>query len=219
MRIERSEIPLSSLTLLSVRRVHGRAVLSLSSGETRVMPRALLKERPYRGGTPFDEAAFETLLRERAYPFALEKAVSLLAVRARTEKELRDALHQCAYPEETIDRVMARMQEAGYLNDADFAAHWAASRTGKGMGTRRIGMELRRKGVSSETIGQTLDAIDEDELLEGALKTARKAAKGRDLSLPAERQKVSAALIRRGYGYDHARKALSQLLEEQVPAE
>ncbi len=219
MRIERSEIPLSSLTLLSVRRVHGRAVLSLSSGETRVMPRALLKERPYRGGTPFDEAAFETLLRERAYPFALEKAVSLLAVRARTEKELRDALHQCAYPEETIDRVMARMQEAGYLNDADFAAQWAASRTGKGMGTRRIGMELRRKGVSSETIGQTLDAIDEDELLEGALKTARKAAKGRDLSLPAERQKVSAALIRRGYGYDHARKALSQLLEEQAPAD
>lgn len=207
------------LTLLSVKRVHGRAILSLSSGETRVMPRAMLKERPYRGGTPFDESAFDALLRERSYPFAMEKAVSLLAIRARTEKELRNALCQCAYPTETIERVMARMREAGYLNDADFAEHWAASRTGKGMGTRRIGMELRRKGVSSETIEQTLGALDEDELFEGALHMARKAARGRNLALPAERQKVSAALIRRGYGYDLVRKSLAQLLEEQAPEE
>lgn len=217
--MERSETSLPPLTLLSVKRVHCRAILSLSSGETRVMPRALLKERPYRGGTPFDEAAFDALLRERSYPFAMEKAVSLLAVRARTEKELRDALCQCAYPEETVERVMTRMREAGYLNDADFAEHWAAARTGKGMGTRRIGMELRRKGVSRETIEQTLGALDEDELFDGALSMARKAANGRNLALLAERQKVFAALVRRGYGYDLARKALSQLLEEQEAAE
>ena len=72
------------LTLTGVRRIHGRALLMLSNGETLSMPRAMLKERPYRSGTPFDRDSFDAFLRERAYPFAMEKAVALLASRART---------------------------------------------------------------------------------------------------------------------------------------
>ena len=54
--------------LISVQRSHGRATLVLSTGETLVMPRAMLKERPYRGGTPFDREAFDSFLLERSYP-------------------------------------------------------------------------------------------------------------------------------------------------------
>ena len=205
----------TGLSVKSVRRVHSRAVLTLSNGETRVMPRALLRERPYRGGVPFDEAAFEALLRERSYPFALERAVSLLAVRARTERELRDALHQCAYSEEVIDRVIARMNEAGYIDDADFASQWAASRTGKGLGTRRIVMELRQKGVDAEQIEQALGQIDEKERMESALRAAQKAARGRELSSPADRQKVFAALMRRGYDSASAKKAIAALRDQE----
>lgn len=72
---------MENIKLLSVRRDHGRAALTLSNGETLVMPRAMLKERPYRGGTPFDREAFDAFLSERSYPFAMEKAVALLAMR------------------------------------------------------------------------------------------------------------------------------------------
>lgn len=54
----------------------------------------MLKERPYRGGTPFDREAFDTFLSERSYPFAMEKAVALLAMRPRTQQEIADALQQ-----------------------------------------------------------------------------------------------------------------------------
>lgn len=205
----------TGLSIKSVRRVHSRAVLTLSNGETRVMPRALLRERPYRSGVPFDDAAFEALLRERSYPFALERAVSLLAVRARTERELRDALHQCAYSEAVINRVIARMNEAGYIDDADFASQWAASRTGKGLGTRRIVMELRQKGVDAEQIEQALGQIDEKERMESALRAAQKAARGRELSSPADRQKVFAALMRRGYDSASAKKAIAALRDQE----
>ena len=84
--------------LISVQRSHGRATLVLSTGETLVMPRAMLKERPYRGGTPFDREAFDSFLRERSYPFAVEKAVALLAMRSRTQQEIADALRKNAYP-------------------------------------------------------------------------------------------------------------------------
>ena len=153
--------------LISVQRSHGRATLVLSTGETLVMPRAMLKERPYRGGTPFDREAFDSFLRERSYPFAMEKAVALLAMRSRTQQEIADALRKNAYPERTIARVMARLDEAGYINDTDFAEQWAASRTTKGMGARRIRMELRQKGVDSEAIDEALSAIDHDDMLSG----------------------------------------------------
>lgn len=205
-----------SVTVASVRRVHGRATLTLSTGETLVMPRAMLRERPYRGGMPFDREAFDAFLRDRAYSFAVDKAIGLLAMRARTEKELRDALRQCAYPEAAIERVLARMDEAGYVNDADFAGQWAASRVSRGMGARRIRMELRRKGVDADEIDGALSALDEGDMLAGAVKAARKAAAGKDLSSPADRQKVIAALARRGYDFSTAKQALCALSEEET---
>lgn len=205
---------MENIKLLSVRRDHGRAALTLSNGETLVMPRAMLKERPYRGGTPFDREVFDAFLSERSYPFAMEKAVALLAMRPRTQQEIADALRQNAYPARTIARVMARLDEAGYINDTNFAEQWAASRTGKGMGARRIRMELRRKGVDGDAIDEALSSIDEDEMLSGALKAARKAASGKDISDPKDRQKVLAALARRGYGYSEAKQALDMLKEE-----
>ena len=205
---------MENIKLLSVRRDHGRAALTLSNGETLVMPRAMLKERPYRGGTPFDREAFDAFLSERSYPFAMEKAVALLAMRPRTQQEIADALRKNAYPVRTIARVMARLDEAGYINDTNFAEQWAASRTGKGMGARRIRMELRRKGVDGDAIDEALSSIDEDEMLSGALKEARKAASGKDISDPKDRQKVLAALARRGYGYSEAKQALDMLKEE-----
>ena len=67
-----------SLTISSIRRIHGRAVLTLSSGEMITMPRALLRERPYKTNMPFDREAHDAVIRDRSYAFAVEKALSLL---------------------------------------------------------------------------------------------------------------------------------------------
>ena len=80
---------------------------------------------------------------------------------------------------------------------------------------RRIRMELRQKGVDSEAIDEALSAIDHDDMLSGALKAARKAASGKNLADPKDRQKIFAALARRGYGYAEARQALEALKDEQ----
>ena len=172
----------------------------------------MLRERPYKSGMPFDRQAFDVFLKERSYPFALEKAVAQLASRARTEKEIVDCLRKNAYPEATIAKVMSRLHEAGYINDADFAAQWTAARASKGLGSRRIRMELRQKGVDQAEIDQALSAVDDDELMTGALKAAQKASRGKDLSSSADRQKILAALARRGYDFSLAKQALQQLI-------
>ena len=202
----------NTLTISSVKRVHGRASLILSSGETLPMPRAMLKERPYRGGMPFDRAQFHAFLLEHSYPFALDKAVSLLASRARTEKEIVSALRQNAYPEQTIARVMARLHDEGYINDAAFAGQWVSARTAKGMGARRIRQELRLKGVSQSDIDEALNSVDEEETMDAAVQAAEKASRGRNPSDPADRQKIIAALVRRGYDFSTAKTALQRLM-------
>ena len=203
----------NTLTISSVKRVHGLASLILSNGETLTMPRAMLKERPYRSGMPFDCAQFHAFLLERSYPYALDKAVSLLASRARTEKEIVSALRQNAYPEQTIARVMARLHDEGYIDDAAFAGQWVSARTAKGMGARRIRQELRLKGVSQHDIDEALDSVDEDETLNAAVHAAEKASRGKILSDPADRQKVIAALVRRGYDFATAKAALLKLMD------
>lgn len=206
-----SEQMTGNLTITSVKRVRGRAVLTLSTGETLFMPRAMLKERPYKSGMPFNLEKHESFIAARAYPFAMEKAVAFLATRARTEKELVDVLTENAYPEQAIARVMAYLTDAGYMNDAAYAQQWAASRSGKSLGARRIRMELRLKGVSQEEIDEALSSVDEDAMLDGAVKAAEKFSRGKDLSSPADRQKIMAALARRGYDYAIARQAIEQI--------
>lgn len=206
-----SENKAQAVQIASVKRVHGRATLTLSTGETLSMPRAMLRERPYKSGMPFDRQSFDSFLKERSYPFALEKAVSQLASRARTEKEIVDCLRKNAYPEQTVAKVMARLHEAGYINDTDFAAQWTTARASKGLGSRRIRMELRQKGVDQEVIDRTLSSVDDEEFMNGALKAAQKASRGKDLSSPADRQKILAAMLRRGYDFSQAKQAIQML--------
>jgi len=201
--------------IASVKRVHGRAILTLSTGETLPMPRAMLRERPYKSGMLFDRQAFDCFIRDRSYPFALEKAITQLASRSRTESEIVDCLRKNAYPETTIAKVMAWLLEAGYINDADFAVRWTSARAAKGLGSHRIRMELRKKGVNQEEIDQAISNVNDDDLMSGALKAAQKAARGKDLSSPVDRQKVLAALARRGYDFSLARQALKTLMDLQ----
>lgn len=205
----------SFISVTSVKRTQGKAEITLSNGDVIAMPRSMLKERPYKTGVPFDKEAHDAFIRTRSYAFALDKAVSLLAVRSRAEREIADALRKNAYPEPVIARVMARLHEAGYINDADFAEHWAASRASKGMGAMRIRMELRHKGVDQSAIDDAVSSMDQIALFDGAVKTAQKAARGKDLSQASERQKVLGALARRGFDYATARRALQQVMTEQ----
>lgn len=54
----------------------------------------------------------------------------------------------------------------------------------------------------------------QDDMFSGALKAARKSAVGKNLSDIKDRQKIMAALARRGYDYSTAKQALETLLDE-----
>ena len=139
-------------------------------------------------------------------------ALRLLGVRARSEKEISDRLKRKEYEDDIIVIVLERLRSYGYLDDADFAARWVASR-GKSRGRRALSHELRQKGVDAETAAATLsEARDAETETESAFVAARKKVGDKPADISREAQaKLSAYLQRRGFGWDAIRPVLRHL--------
>lgn len=84
-----------------------------------------------------------------------------LTGQARSRKELADKLAAKNVPGDVATRLLDRFTEVGLIDDEAFARSWIASRQpGKGLATRALAQELRRKGVPDEIAREALDEID-----------------------------------------------------------
>ena len=198
-------------TVLSTRKQQGAVRVELEDEPALRIPAPLFRERPLRVGDEVDVAAHAEWMRERGHRFALDAAVAYLAARPCTVREVDARLAQAGYHEEARERVVARLVGEGYLDDAGFADRWAATRSSRALGTRRIAQELQKKGVDSDVIASALSQVDEEEQLRAATAHAEKLlarACGNDER--DARRKVQAALARRGYDWDIIRDAMAQ---------
>jgi len=130
-------------------------------------------------------------------PVAMGRALNLLGYRARSEAEVRERLRRYGYVEETIEGVVVRLQELGYLDDAEFArlkAHQKARR----YGPRRVSVELKKSGVGEELAQEVVEEefAGRSEVGEARVAAARRYnGRGSD----AEARRVYGFLVRRGY--------------------
>lgn len=185
------------------------------NGDTDILVQgAIFRERPLHEGEAIDLEEYDNWLMVRQYRYALDRAVGYLAARARSKREMEQKLLQAGYRPCTVEMVLYKLEREHLLDDADFARQWVESRLMHQLGRNRIARELRRKGVSPEEAEEALGAIDEEEQLTGAIKLAERAAArikpGEDPRKAAHR--IYAMLSRRGYSWDTAREAVSQVL-------
>ena len=152
------------------------------------------------------------------YPAALDLAVRLLAERPRSRKEISDRLASARFDEEVIGLVLYKLEKENLLNDRDFAMQWVQSRSLK-YGPSRISRELHMKGVDQETVSEALENLSETEQLQHATDFAAKKFRtqhsGDDIKKL--KQRVTAALVRRGYSWNITIKAChNALLQEEI---
>jgi len=145
-----------------------------------------------------------------------EAALRLLAVRPRSEKELRDRLKQKAYDPETIEAVLERVRGWGYLDDADFAQRWVANRIEhRPRGRRMLEQELRAKGIDRDTISETLEEADLDETAAAIELAEKSATRLRSLDPDVARRRLTGQLARRGFPYPAIKAAIDHVLGER----
>lgn len=193
-----------------ITRKGGVATVRFLSGAAVKVPSAVYLERRLRPGDAADPDAYRLFAAQRGYPHALEAALKYLALRERSEKEVRDRLRRSCFDEHTIRRVIDALNGHELLSDRRFAEQWAQSRIRK-YGKGRISQELRFKGVSGEDAQAALNEVSEEEELRRAVDQARKLGR----KFHGDTQKITQALMRRGYGYALARKAAQMIREEE----
>lgn len=148
--------------------------------------------------------------REKAY----QRALGLVSYRPRSESEIHQKLDRAGFDEDTIQAVLARLKDAGLVQDQTFAETWIENRsTFRPRSQSYLAFELRRKGVSDETIQSAMaQAAGDDEL---AYQAAQKYARRLEHLEWAEFQKkLTAFLGRRGFSYSTIRPVVSQVWQE-----
>ncbi len=162
--------------------------------------------------SPRDSLPEESRGPDLAQPLAV--AFRFLSYRPRTVQETRQRLEK-AFPPALVEETLTYLTDGRFLDDAAFAAQWRSSRERRRQKVRRaIAAELKRLGVEQQLIDHTLEDLDELPLARlAALKLAsRLADKGctRDYF----QRKVSAFLLRRGFGYGTVKETVNLLWED-----
>jgi regulatory protein len=169
------------------------------------------------------DAQRDQVQREAAVLATYDRALTMLALRARSARELRRQLARKGEPADQVDVVIARLQENGFLDDGAFARQFArAKAVGAGMSRRRIQQELGRRGVARE-IGDSAitDVFDEEQLDEAAVveQAARKKLRSlKSLDVETRKRRLFAFLARRGYDLDDIKRAVHAVGEGEMDA-
>ena len=136
-----------------------------------------------------------------------ELALQALSRKERTEAELSGWLRERGVDEPELADVLARLDEAGALDDAEFARRYAADkRELRGWGPDRIAEALRARGVGEEEISAALAGEDDEAVIGRAL--ALLEGGGASVADDRSRARALALLARRGYPLEAAYEAV-----------
>lgn len=159
------------------------------------------KERP-----PLDSER----LNELALTYVGRFATSRAKLAAYLERKVRER----GWGEERepdIERIVERLAELGYVDDAAFALSKSRSLTARGYGSRRVEQSLRAAGIGEED-GEEARGLAQSEAVEAALRFARKRRLGPFGEGGADRaamQRALAAMVRAGHGFGLANAILN----------
>ena len=147
------------------------------------------------------------------YQEAMERGARLLAVRPRTELELRRRLGAAGFDTDDVDAAVARMIELNLIDDAAFARQWIEERSKrKGLAGDALARELTARGIDRSVVEEMVAEADLDEVgraTELADSWFRRVARH---PLPVQAQRLQQMLARKGYGWEVAEEAVKAVL-------
>lgn len=157
---------------------------------------------------------------EKARERTMNRAVRLLAAKPRSVAELRERLLEKNWTNsEIVGRVLEKLKEYKYLDDAQFARDAALSKLRqKPQGKRALQYAMSRKKVDRETadaaVNEAFEKMPESTLIDTAI-AKRLRLKG----VPETREDTKVFidhLLRSGFDYDLIREKMSKLARGEI---
>ena len=195
-----------------VRERRGKALVSVDGVVWAELESAAAAEGGLREGAVLSSEELHRVRVSGERPLAMGMAFNLLGYRARSEAEVRERLGRHGYLEETVEGVIRRLKELGYLDDEEFARLKAREKARR-YGPRRVSAELRQGGIDEELARSVVaeEFAGREELGEARSAAARRynGLSGSD----AEARRVYGFLVRRGYSAEVCAKVAREYRE------
>lgn len=212
-------MPAGTITALTLQANDSERVNVFIDGEFAIglSLRVAQDERLHKGQV-LTEQDWQRLVQAERGSKAWNAALQLLAVRPRSERELRDRLRRKEFEPEHIDAAIQRLRDLELIDDAHFAELWISNRQKlRPKGASALRQELRAKGIDRQTVDEVIaESIDQDDERAACEQVARQALRRyADVAdWPTFQRKLGGLLQRRGFRFDTIKPIIYQLWQE-----
>ncbi|HEX4786881.1 MAG TPA: regulatory protein RecX [Actinospica sp.] len=173
------------------------------------------------GRYPARRAASEAAPPQDPEAYARGLLLDALSRSARTRGQLAGLLARKGVEPELAEALLEHYTELGLVDDAAYAEAFTRSRhEHKGLGSRAIAFELRRRSVPDELVQEAVSVLDTETEQATATRLARE-RQARMSGLPREVQarRLAGFLARKGYGGETVGRAVREALDAAREAE
>ncbi len=149
-----------------------------------------------------------------AFPYALKR----LSMKSHLSAEMERALSAKLVTPPTIQRILYKCQQLGYLDDQEWVKNFIIQQKARRVSPAMIVQKLRFKGIAQEIskplVSQLVDRTSEEQQVLHLLTTKHRRC---DFTDPAALKKVIASLLRKGFSYALVRQTISRFQSRGIP--
>ena len=202
-----------------LKRKRNRYALSLDGKRALELGESVVVQFRLAMGDDLSSETVERLTNAEADSSARDIALNYISFRPRSVREVLDHLRRKGIPPGSAQKVVNRFGELRLLDDLEFARMFVRDRMSrKRTGTALLRQQLSMKGIRGEVVDQVLaEIVTDDAMADAALMLARKryersAGAYARLDPAQRRQRLLEYLLRRGFTFDAAQKAVRAVL-------
>lgn len=189
------------------------------NGEHLILSEDTFYNSGLRKGDEISEDRFSFFIEQNILYHIKQRALSFLARRFHSERELIIKLKSKSYEERLIKIVLNEMKEKSFIDDKVFANHFVEEKLKKKRwGKNKIRAALFSKGVSASIIDEILFSFNtEYSQNEAALALAKKKfenLKLRETDSGKIKQKIISFLLGRGFEYEVASDVVNKIIKQ-----
>lgn len=186
------------------RRKQGRVLIILDGGTRLRVTEREIADFGLRAGDELDAETLGRLRDAAGVSDVRARAVEMLARRPLSRRALTRKLCEKGATPQEADAAADWLTSIGALNEEDYAASLARQYAAKGYGPSRIRAKLYEKGVPQALWDAAMSDVSDDGARIDAYLTRKLAGRVPD---KAEKQRLTAALLRRGFSWEEIRAA------------
>jgi len=189
--------------------------LTLESDEYFKIHIDLILKYRLKAGIELNPDDFEEILKEQQILDGISLGIRKLSYGMDSISNFRNKLKQKSYDSESINIIIAKLTENGYLNDNKFAIEYAKYlKDKKKYGKSRIIQQLKKKGINDYFINEAIQdyEINEDDIEDIIQISQKKLRLISGKSIEKQKQSLLLFLKNKGYSFNVAKEVIEKLL-------